>query len=239
MKPTIGSVLRRRWLDTRSRKSVASSVREISADIWEFLLESTPERKRRRYGDVEYDWDHGVETTSATMTHRGRLLASISGAPYQPTEPALFREMLGALSVDFPEFTFIDFGSGKGRTLLMASEFPFRRIIGVELLPELHATAERNIAAFNSTSQQCTELTSVCLDARDFEFPPEPTVLYLFNPLPAAALTVVLNRLHRSLRQVTRRIIVLYHNPLSENVLKQSGFLRKISGTHQYSVYSN
>ena len=30
---------------------------------------------------------------------------------------------------------------------------------------------------------------------------------------------------------------VLYHNPLLEHVLKESGFMHKISGTHQYSVF--
>jgi SAM-dependent methyltransferase len=220
-------------------KSITASITEIGSDLWEFLLESTPERKRRRYGDVEYDWEHHVDTTSATMTHRGRLVAAISGAPYQPTEPVLFREMLEGLHCDFREFTFIDLGSGKGRTLLMASEFPFRKIIGVELLAELHATAEQNIARFHSSEQQCRDLESTCADARDFPFPPQPTLLYLFNPLPAAALETVIGKLRRSLEDHPRPLIVLYHNPLSEDVLSRCGFLRKISGTHQYSVYSN
>jgi hypothetical protein len=58
---------------------------------------------------------------------------------------ALFHEMLDALlqheSLDFRDLVFIDLGSGKGRTLLMASDYPFRRIVGVELLPALHLAA--------------------------------------------------------------------------------------------------
>src|SRR3954447_24824698 len=132
--PSVWSLLARRWRETRERRSVFAAASEILADVWDFVRESTPERRRQRYGDVEYDWDHHVDTTSAAVTHRTRLLAAISGAPYQPTEPVLFGEMLAALSVNLQDFTFIDIGSGKGRTLLMASTFPFRRIIGVELL---------------------------------------------------------------------------------------------------------
>ena len=239
MEPFAGSILRRRWRETRSRKSVAATLREIGSDVWEFLRESTPERKRLRYGDVEYDWDHHVDTTSATVTIRGRLIAALSGAPYQPTDPAAFRKMLEAMNVDFREFTFIDLGSGKGRTLLMASEFPFRRIVGVELLPELHRIAEKNIAAFARAEQKCGNVESVCADARDFAFPAEPLLLYLFNPLPAPALETVIDNLRRSLEQSPRDIRVLYHNPLSEHVLRESGFLHKTDGTFLYSIYSN
>ena len=240
VEPSVGTVLRRRWQETRARKSLGASLREIGSDFWEFLRESTPERKRLRYGDVEYDWEHhGIDTTSATVTTRGRLLAALSGAPYQPTEPSAFRKMLAAVGIDYREFTFLDLGSGKGRTLLMASEFPFRRIIGVELLPELHEIALKNVAAFSSPEQQCKSIESVCCDARDYEFPPEPLLLYFFNPLPEAALQVVIGNLRRSLEQTPRALRVLYHNPQREEVLRDSGFLNKVDGKFKYSIYSN
>ena len=44
-------------------------------------------------------------------------------------------------------FTFIDLGSGKGRTLLMASDYPFRRIIGLELLEELRRSRFTTLSA--------------------------------------------------------------------------------------------
>src|SRR4051812_42334791 len=235
MTPSLWSVFRRRWRDTRSRKSLVSSAREISADVWEFVLESTPQRRRARYGDVGYDWDHqGVDTTSATVTARTRLLAAISGAPYQPTEPMLFGEMLESLNINFEPFTFIDIGSGKGRTLLMAAELGFRRVIGVELLPELHDVARRNIAASGRTN-----IESVCVDAREYQFPPEPLVLYLFNPLPAAALSQTVQNLQSSITRHPREVKIIYHNPLSEDVLASAPFLKKLNATHQYAIYSN
>lgn len=239
MEVSLISILKRRWRETRARKSFVASAREIGADFWEFLRESTPERKRLRYGDVEYDWEHQVNTTSATITTRGRLIAALSGAPYQPTEPGIFRRMIEELKIDYPEFTFIDLGSGKGRTLLMASLFPFRRIIGVELLPELNEIARMNIAGFNHPEQKSPTIESVCCDARDYAFPPEPLLVYLFNPLPEGALMAVIENLRKSLQDAPRQLRVLYHNPISEHVLKTSGFLRKLDGTFQYSIYSN
>ncbi|MGZ4788270.1 MAG: class I SAM-dependent methyltransferase [Terriglobales bacterium] len=237
--PSVWSVLRRRWRETRTHKGFVGSVRDIGSDVWDFVRESTPERRPRRYGDVEYDWDHEVDTTAATVTNRSRLIAAISGAPYQPTDPAEFREMMETAAIDFPKFTFIDIGSGKGRTLLMASEFPFRRIVGVELLRELHRVAEKNIPAFSSPEQKCKEIELVCCDARDYVFPREAMLLYLFNPLPAAAMRVLLESLRRSLEAAPRAVRVVYHNPMSEHVLREAGFLRKVRGTEQYAIYSN
>src|ERR1700676_2771797 len=162
-----------------------AATRQLAVALWEFARDSTSERHRQRYGDADYDWEHRVNTPSAAVGWRDRLLG-IFHSPYQPTEFALFHEMIGALREqchsDLHDFVFIDLGSGKGRTLLMASDYPFRRIIGVELLPALHLAAEENIGKYRSESQKCFALESVCADATAFAFPAEPIVLYLFNP---------------------------------------------------------
>ena len=141
--------------------------------LWEFLRESTPAQKRQRYGDADYDWDHRVNTTSATVSWRDRLLGEFHSA-YQPTEPALFREMMESMSsleIEFQDFTFIDVGSGKGRVLLMAADYPFRRILGIELLADLHRVAQANIQAYKAESQRCFDVESAAADARGFAFP--------------------------------------------------------------------
>jgi hypothetical protein len=230
--------LRGWWVDQRATKSWPKTSCAFFAEIWCFLRESTPENRRRRYGDVEYDWDHRVDTTSATVTGRSRLLG-VFHSPYQPSEPTLFHEMLQSMRVDFTGFTFVDLGSGKGRTLLMASEYPFQKIIGVELLPELHQVAMENLRKYASETQRCFALAAVCADAREFQFPEEPTVLYLFNPLPESGLASVIRNLEESLPQPPRQVYFLYHNPLLEGVLLSSPVLRKTAGTHQYSLFSS
>ena len=213
-----------------------SVLRRFLFAIRQFALDSLPSRRRRRYGDVDYDWDHRVDTTGATVGWRERLLGALY-SPYQPTDAGLFHEMLNGLKIDFRQFTFIDLGSGKGRTLLMASDYPFRRILGVELLPELHRIAQENIAVYKNESQVCFDIESLCADGLDFEFPLEAIVLYLFNPLPAAGLSRVLGRLRDSVQQSPRPVLVLYHNPEHEYLLARHSWLQRKSGTHQYSLY--
>ncbi len=223
------------WRDARRRHGRLAAARLLLAALWGFLRDSTPEHRRRRFGDMEFDWEHPVSTTAGALGWRTRLLGALT-SPYQPSEPALFREMLAGLGpVD--GFTFIDLGSGKGRALLLASDLPFRRILGIELLPELHAVAEENLRRYRSERQQCFDLRSLCMDARDFAFPPEPTVLYLFNPLPESALEQVMTKLERSLAEHPRPLYIVYHNPLLERVLARSAALKRTGGTHQYVIY--
>ncbi len=236
--PEILSTVREWWRQNAAEVGTAATARMFAAELWGFLLDSTPEQRRRRYGDVEYDWDHRVDTTSATVGWRDRLLGVFHSA-YQPTEPALFHEMLGALNIAFGDFTFIDLGSGKGRTLMMASDYPFRRIIGVEVLPALNCVAQENLCKYKSETQKCFRLESVCADARAFPFPAEPTVLYLFNPLPAAGLAQVLGKLELSLHENPRKIFVLYHNPLHDQTWSRSLLFTRVGGTLQYSVYES
>jgi SAM-dependent methyltransferase len=228
--------LRDWWREQASAKGAAAATSLLLRNLWTFVRESTPERRRQRYGDMEYDWEHRVDTTSGTVGGRERLLGLFHSA-YQPTEPALFQEMMAGLPIKFETFTFVDLGSGKGRTLLMASEYPFRKIVGVELLPALHQIAQENLARYKSESQKCFALEAVCGDAANFSFPAEPLVLYLFNPLPVSGLRRVLDNLETSLKAHPRTVYVMYHNPLVEHVLRESAVLTKLGATQQYCIY--
>ena len=230
------------WKDIARREGSLAATRQLLAALWEFVRDSTPARRRQRFGDADFDWDHRVNTTSAAVGWRDRLLG-VFHSPYQPTESALFHEMLEALRQqsrsDFRDLTFIDLGSGKGRTLLMASDYPFRQIIGVELLPALHRAARDNLSKYKNEKQKCFALETICADATEFAFPAEPTVLFLFNPFPESGLRRVVANLEQSLLAHPRAVYVLYHNPLLEHVLSESAALSKIGGTHQYSIYAS
>lgn len=245
----IGGRMRMPQSDPRSNKSrdwIADVIRHrgivgAGAYYWgaaiEFLRDLAPQRRRSRYGDTDYDFDHNVDTTWATVSFRTRWREFISGAKYQASDPELFHNILSSLPVSPNELTFIDLGSGKGRTLLMASDYPFRRIIGVELLEELHEAAKRNIASYRSETQKCFNIEAYCIDARKFLFPQEPLVLYLFNPFPDYILNAVLEKLRLSVVSYPREIFVIYHNLIHEALFEARPWLRQLHRTHQFAIY--
>jgi SAM-dependent methyltransferase len=228
------------WVQAASYEGSVRATRRLLCVLWEFVRDSTPDRLRSRFGDADYDWDHRVNTTSGAVGWRDRLLGQFH-SEYQPTEPAAFHEMLDFLQaqaqIDLRDFIFIDLGSGKGRTLLMASDYPFQRIIGVELLPALHQIAVDNLAKYKSDTQKCFALESICVDATLFPFPDDPLVLYMFNPLPEPGLRRVIANLGRSLQAHRRPVYVLYHNPLLDHVLGEGAALKKFASTDQCSFW--
>jgi SAM-dependent methyltransferase len=236
--PTLTSAISRWWGEQRHHASFFTAGRRLIGLGFEFLRDSLPDRKRQRYGDVDYDWDYRVDTTSANVGWQARLLGVLHSA-YQPIEPELFREIMNSLAIEFSQFTFVDIGSGKGRAVLMASEYPFRRVLGVELLSELNSIARENIRKFSGRHSQCGPIEAVCGDATEFVFPYGPLVILLNNPLSQAGLRKLISNLESSLREEPRRVLFIYANPVLEGVIGDSRWFRKVAGTHQYAVFGS
>jgi SAM-dependent methyltransferase len=234
--PTVISTIRNWWREQRQETGFSATSRKLLAIALAFLRDSLPHRKHQRYGDIDFDWEFRVDTTGATVSWRARFIGLLS-SPYQPIEPALFREIMDSLGINFPRFTFIDIGSGKGRALLLASEYSFRRVLGIELLPELNQIAQENIRKFWPTAAKRAPIEVICSDATEFIFPPEPSVVLVNNPLPESGLRKMIGNLEQSLREVPRRLFLVYANPIWEEILSNSSQFQKTAGTHQYSLF--
>jgi SAM-dependent methyltransferase len=203
----------------------------------EIARDRLPWRRRLRYGDIDFDWDHGVDTTWSNLALRTRLRELLAGRGYQPSDPLTFHQIMAQLPLDFSSFTFLDLGSGKGRALLMASHYPFRKIIGVELLSELHAIAQDNVQRYSSLQQQCRNFELHCGDARRFPLPPEPLVIFLFDPFPEEILCEVIHRVEHSLKELPRQVFIAYQNPISGWLIADTNLFRKLVDTIQYAIY--
>ena len=147
---------------------------------------------------------------------------------YVPTTASVIYEILRSIPLQANKFAFVDMGSGKGRALLVASEFPFAKIVGLELSPQLHKIAEENIKRYHPASQQCTTFAPRCMDVVDYVFGPEPLVLFLFDPFGQETVRSVIANLAASLSATPREAFVVYVYPRFEDVLQGAGFLRKV-----------
>lgn len=141
--------------------------------------------------DRLYDLRYGIETSSPI--HRPKLdIASNNaqfGTSYFPTPWWTFRKIIKSLDINPSQYTFIDYGSGKGRVPLLAGKF--KKAIGVEYARQLHEVAVRNAAKFPKQN----EVEFVHADAALFPIPPGPCVFYFFNPFDGPVLTRVLDRI--------------------------------------------
>jgi hypothetical protein len=232
-------VFARHWRESVSYFGWSRSLLVLAGAAWRALLELLPSRRKARFGDLDYDWEHSADTTRSSVGFGTQFLTGLTARPYFATEPWLFAQIMQAIPVDFSQFTFIDLGSGKGRVLLMASGYPFQQIVGVEFMPSLHRVAQKNIDSCSSIRRQCHQIEAVCLDARDFQFPLEPIVVYLFNSFSEATFAQALENLRRSIEQAPRPVYIAYRFTEFESLLEDAAWLEKIAGAEQWAVYKN
>jgi SAM-dependent methyltransferase len=187
--------------------------------------------KRTAIPDVHpFDLEYGTDT-SGLIT--GEDLSSgrwndLWNTAYYGISPSGFDQMFEALGLDWDRFTFVDLGSGKGRALLLASRFPFRRVVGVEIAPELSEVAAANIERFSAPWQMCREMEARSGDAAEFDYPAGPFVLFLYQPFLAPVLKRCMKNLARTLREEPREVYVAYVNPVFEREMQGVSALVKV-----------
>ena len=128
-------------------------------------------------------------------------------------------------------YTFIDAGAGMGRAMLLASTYPFRAVVGVELHPTLARIGRRNLALWRAAGRALTPMRMHCRDAADLPLPPGPCVAFLFNPFGATVLRRLLRAWSRVLAERAGQLDILYVNNEQEYVLeREPGFARLFLG---------
>jgi predicted RNA methylase len=186
--------------------------------------------------DRRYGLDTGGVFEAADLDASGAHAADSAG--YQPMQIRYFRRMMRSARLDAKGLTFIDFGSGKGRAVILAAHLPFRRVIGIEFCPSLHAAASRNLDIFRRKAPRSAPIDLVCADATTFTIPDGPLACFFYNPFGPAVLHLVLDNLRAALQRQPRPMTLLYRNPVHAAVLDASDFLTLSASEPGYRIYS-
>jgi SAM-dependent methyltransferase len=146
-------------------------------------------------------------------------------------------QLLRALDIT-PEDSVVDFGSGKGGALITLSRFPFSRIMGVEIAPELVDIARQNLHKLG-----IGRVSMIVADAAEVTEVDAYNYFYFFNPFPAAVMTTVIKNISLSLARKPRKAVIIYFNPeFHHAVISGSPFVKTREFNHHqlsYFLYSN
>jgi SAM-dependent methyltransferase len=200
------------------------------------------------FQDQWFDLTRNVRTsTNAPLLSAGVAAEEIHDSEcYQPARPRHIRQALRKMPIqDVSEFSYVDLGSGKGRSLFVAAELPFQQITGVEFSPLLHEQACANIRRFRpfgsrkfgSRKRRFRNITSLHMNAKDFAFPEGKLVLYLFNPFGSATMRCVLRNLEASLQQHPRHVIIILLWPRCADQVAALQGMRLLRETRQYQIF--
>jgi predicted RNA methylase len=188
---------------------------------------------RRRQTDNGYHlaWDAQI----------GDDVARVNAIRYVPTDEKVMRHILSSVlqGEDPHRFSFVDLGCGKGRTLVIASQFAFQEVIGVEI-SELHAAlAEENIKSYlahpRSAKALCRNLRVVCDNAATVDLPEGDVLVYMYRPFLGPLFEAVADRLSLLRARSKRRIWVTFSAPHEEYMFARRPDFRML---RQYGVIS-
>ena len=177
-------------------------------------------RPQRRAGAAPvhpFDQLHGTSTGSlipgdalATGHRHDRHITA-----YHGVAPSLFRKLMtrwtGLARQPLEPTAFLDIGAGKGRAMLLAAEYPFRRIVGVELHPALAAAARSNIERWQSRHEG-PPMRLQEADAMQLRLPSGPCLVFLFNPFDIVLMDRLLTRLAQQVLKRPGDLDLLYVN---------------------------
>jgi len=171
--------------------------------------------------DILFERRYGV-TTAEERSLEQLNFAEGDRRRYVPARLTRLRRILRRNEVG-PDDVFIDLGSGMGRVVLQAAMmYRFRRVIGVEVVPELHEIARMNVERVRRRLRT-TDVTLIKSDVLDFAIPDDVTVAFLNNPFVGETFRTVIDRLLASVDRRPRSLRIIYGNPVEEPMLLATG----------------
>jgi SAM-dependent methyltransferase len=185
--------------------------------------------------NVAAEFDAALNTETSRVVPLWRLKIpfenSKHGSEYRTTHPSVFQQALSLVPGDIGDLTFIDIGCGKGRTLILASQWGFKKIIGVEFSPELAAVARRNI----STVGICAEVVEI--DACQFSFPDENLLIYMYNPFGPVVMRSLVHNLLEWHENKAKQATLVYVNPVYNQEFKSESAFECVRITDGVQVW--
>jgi SAM-dependent methyltransferase len=165
----------------------------------------------------------GVVTATALPAHE---IARTYAFNYAGSQPSVLRSALAQLP-RLDTYTFLDLGCGKGRALLVASEFSFREIVGVELSSPLAQVAQHNATIVANRFPARTSVRVAVGDASNYPLPPGNLAIFLYNPFHAKLIANVVAGVEAALATEARSIYVIYYNPIAGHCFDASPQLHR------------
>ncbi len=176
-----------------------------------------------------FDAQYGIDTSGLVfpfeLQANSQHVDQLNG--YMGSQPSIIRRALDALG-PIDGYTFVDIGCGKGRPMIVASEYPFDAVLGYDINTDLVATANANAAAIGQRFPDRPPIRATTADVADLVLPNGKVVIFLFNPFGPELISALIRKLEKALsdRTITHLFAVYYH-PVSGDIFDGAAALRR------------
>jgi SAM-dependent methyltransferase len=182
---------------------------------------------------------YGIETSSKVRRFRlmtGDSETNSANNGYGGSQPSIVRKSLDLLP-PLGDASFIDLGAGKGRVNAIATEYPFKRNIGVELSAALCRVMQRNSERMSRAFPDRPRIEVVEGDASRPDLPATgDVVLFLCNSFRAPLVKRLVEHVGAAWgEQPDRKLFFIYYNPVHSHILDDDpGFVRYSAEWHKF-----
>jgi SAM-dependent methyltransferase len=205
-----------------ARTLLAGSLSMTLRSLRQRGLKATARSVRMKTQDFLFDGRRGVRTVGRIPAEQLDLGAASGSNGYAALNARAAARAFHSLRVPTTG-GFVDVGCGRGRMLIVATEYGFTRVSGVELSRRLYREAELNLAAYARRNRHALP-TVVNVDATTYPIHDADTVFYFYNPFGAEALRAVLSNIRASLLRRPRDVRILYALPVHRELLDADPF---------------
>lgn len=180
---------------------------------------------RRHPIDLQYGTDTSGLVDPLTLQRDASLVGQLR--PYMGSQPTIIRRALDTLG-DISGYTFVDIGCGKGRPMIVASEYPFALALGYDISTDLVRTANANAVVMARHYPQRPPIRALHANVSDLRVPSGNVVVFMFNPFGPELMTVLLEKLEAGLASgAIQHLFVVYDNPVCGDVFDSSNHLKR------------
>lgn len=168
------------------------------------------------------DRQYGVWTQRTVPLYLSRTGAASDDHifPYAGCVPSVLRWAIESVPT-IDGATFLDIGCGKGRALIVASEYPFARLIGIEINPDVAALGRRNARRVARRHPDRAPIEIRTGDASAPDLPDGDLVVFMYHPFGRPLVERLFRKLIDGLA-THRSISVIYENPVHGDVFDTS-----------------
>lgn len=211
------------------------SIKTLARALGDLAPAARAARRADRAFDARWGTDTSAEVTMSALDYPPELRRL--SHHYQASGPHLLDQAIRAAAIDPAAFTFIDYGCGKGRVVLLAAQ-RFAAAIGVEYSPMLIAIAERNAEAFVARGGAARRPRFWRGNAASYAPPGGHLFCYLYNSFGPETLHHCLERLEAAKAAAPgRRVLLAYVNPQHADALAARAAWAVIGGDAALTLF--
>ena len=145
----------------------------------------------------------------------------LSATGYEATSELEFHYVMRKLKIQFEQYDFVDYGSGKGAMLIEASDYDFNTIVGLEFSKNLVDISIANVEKYqHDYDVSMNNVVHRLGNCMNYSLLKKPHVIFMYNPFGPDVMKPVVDQLEKSLARIHKPSYIIYHNPMHHEVFE-------------------